>query len=172
MISFNRLKNKAIAKLITRYPALSKKFIESYRPWESEGIPWTNVIKPIESCKVALVTTSGLHHKKQPTFNMTDVIGDPSFREIDGVEPVHELTITHDYYDHADADKDINIVFPIERLQEFAQEGLIGALSDKHYAFMGHIVGAHIATLINQTAPQVANSLRNNQVDVVILTPG
>jgi hypothetical protein len=36
---------------------------------------------------------------------------------------------------------------------------------------MGHIDGAHIQTLVNDTAPQVARQLLKDAVDVVLLTP-
>jgi D-proline reductase (dithiol) PrdB len=87
-------------------------------------------------------------------------------------DPERELMITHDYYDHADADRDINVVFPVDRLEEFQDEGLIGELSDTHYSFMGHIDGLHLATLTGETAPEVARRLREQGVDVVLLTPG
>ena len=53
---------------------------------------------------------------------MQDPDGDPTYREIERDTPVEALMITHDYYDHRDADRDINIVFPIQRLAELAEE--------------------------------------------------
>jgi D-proline reductase (dithiol) PrdB len=167
-----RLRNKAIAKVITRFPSLSKRFIDSYTPWEAESTPWTPVTELLRDSKVAIVTTSGVHHKDQHPFDMDDNDGDPSFRKIDIKRPLNDLMITHDYYDHSDADKDINIVFPVERLREFRRWGLIGGVADKHYSFMGHIDGRHIKTLINDNAPEVAKRLKEDDVDIVILTPG
>ncbi len=103
---------------------------------------------------------------------MNDPDGDPTFRTINTKKPDSKLMITHDYYDHTDADKDINIVFPVDRLKEFKHEGLIGTVADKHYGFMGHIDGEHIDTLITTQAPEVAQRLKADNVDVVILTPG
>jgi len=80
--------------------------------------------------------------------------------------------ITHDYYDHSDADRDVNVVFPLERLQEFADEGRIGRLALRHYSFMGHIDGPHIPTLIEETGPEVAKRVLADDVEVVLLTPG
>ena len=80
--------------------------------------------------------------------------------------------ITHDYYDHADADKDINIVFPVERLKEFEKDGIIGRVANIHYGFMGHITGRHIPELITRIAPEVARNLKEEKVDIVLLTPG
>lgn len=172
MSAVSSFKNKAIAKIITRFPALARHFINAYKPCETtDGVPWTPANKPLKNCKVAVVTTSGVHHKSQKPFDMADKAGDPTCRVIDLTKPLSDLMITHDYYDHADADKDINIVFPIERLREFVKEGKIGTLSDTAYAFMGHIDGAHINTLITRNAPEVARKLKSDGVDVVLLTP-
>jgi len=166
-----RLKNQVLSKLLSHFPLLLKYFISSYKPHESHDVPWTPVTKPLSESRVALVTTSGVHHKDQEPFNMSDKKGDPSFRVINISRPFSSLMITHDYYDHSDAERDINIVFPVERLTEFKNEGLIGEIADHHYAFMGHIDGPHINALINDTAPAVAQRLKDDRVDAVILTP-
>jgi D-proline reductase (dithiol) PrdB len=172
MLSLLRFKNRGMARVTTRFPFLANRFIEAISPMKTEGVPWTPVSKPLAECKVAVVTTAGIHHRRQLPFNMFDPDGDPSFRPVDVSWPITDLMITHDYYDHSDADRDINIVFPIERLWELEKEGVIGEVARGHYGFMGHILGPHIQTLINQTAPKVARSLKRDAVDVVLLTPG
>ncbi len=171
-MGIKRLKNRTIAKVITRFPFLSRKFINSYRPLESEDIPWTPVRKLLNESKVAIVTTAGVHHKDQQPFDMADSEGDPTFRVINMHRPVSNLIISHDYYDHSDADKDINIVFPIERLREFEKESIIGKAADINYGFMGHITGQRIKELTEKHAPDVAQRLKSDNVDVVLLTPG
>ena len=167
-----RFKNRLIAKVITRYPSLAQRFISAYEPWESgEAIPWSAPQKALSNCKLALVTTSGVHHDSQEPFDMQDSDGDPTFREIVAATIADTYKITHDYYDHSDAEKDLNIIFPIDRLKELHQEGVIGNLADTYYSFMGHIDGRHIATLIGQAAQQVVKKLKEDQVDVVLLTP-
>ncbi len=171
-MNINRLKNILISKIITRFPSLAKRFVDAYEPWTSEDVPWTPVTKELKTSTISIVTTAGVHHKDQEPFNMTDRDGDPSYRVIDSRQPISSLMITHDYYDHADADKDINIVFPLERLQEFEQEGIVGRIADRHYGFMGHITGRHIPTLIEKTAREVAQMLKKDAVDIVLLVPG
>jgi D-proline reductase (dithiol) PrdB len=171
-MNWNRTKNKLIARVIARFPSLSKRFVESYAPWESEDIPWTPFVKPLSECTLALVTTAGVHHRDQPPFDMIDKEGDPSCRVIDLSRPLDSLMITHDYYDHRDADKDINVVFPVNRLREFAERGIIKNLADRNYGFMGHITGKHILTLMSTTAPGIARRLMRDAVDAVLLTPG
>ena len=171
-MSFGRLKNRIIAKIITRFPALAKRFIDAYDPLKSTDIPWAPVTKQLSDSTVALITTAGVQHRDQKPYNMTDHEGDPSYRAIDIRQPLSNLMITHDYYDHTDADKDINIIFPIERLKEFEKEGIIGRLANIHYGFMGHITGPHIHTLTAKIAPEIALRLKKDNVDIVLLTPG
>jgi D-proline reductase (dithiol) PrdB len=171
-LSFTRLKNRAIAKVITAFPSLGKRLVDSYHPWESEDVPWTPVEKPLREATVAIVTTAGVHHREQKPFDMKDPNGDPSFRVIDSSRSPSTLMITHDYYDHSDADRDINIVFPLDRLREMVSGGTIGGLSERHYSFMGHIDGPYISTLVEDTGPRVAEAIVKDGADIVLLTPG
>lgn len=172
MAAITRLKNRLIARVIRHIPALGERLAAAYAPWQShEPTPWSPPDKPLAACKVAVVTTAGVHHRSQPPFDMLDRDGDPSFRELEAATIAGDFTITHDYYDHTDAERDLNIVLPLDRLRELVAEGVIGALAETHYALMGHIDGRHILTLMHDTARQVADKLKRDQVDAVLLTP-
>jgi D-proline reductase (dithiol) PrdB len=171
MLLTRRLYHQGLARLARYWPALSKKLVKSFTPLEATAIPWTPVTKPLAESKVAVVTTAGIHHKGQNPFEMGDAYGDPTFRTLDSRTIANDYKITHDYYDHGDADRDLNVVFPITRLKEMQAAGCIGALSEKHFGFMGHIKGPHVATLVQRTAPQVAHMLKEMAVDVVLLIP-
>jgi D-proline reductase (dithiol) PrdB len=41
-------------------------------------------------------------------------------------------------YPHDDAGMDINVIFPIERLQELASEGVLGGLTGNFFSFIGY----------------------------------
>lgn len=118
-----------------------------------------------------MITTGGIHLDSQAPFNMRDPAGDPSFREIPADTPPDHLVITHNYYDHSDAQRDINIVFPLEGVQLLKQSREIGDVNHRHFSFMGHITNHHVQTLINDTAPRVVAALKEDGVDIVILTP-
>jgi D-proline reductase (dithiol) PrdB len=118
-----------------------------------------------------MVTTAGVHLKSQPPFNMEDPDGDATFRAFPADVDKTDLTITHKYYDHSAADSDINVVLPIDRLRELRDEGVIGRIAPTLYSFMGHIDGPHVKTLMEETAPQVADLLVRDEVDAVFLTP-
>ncbi|HMB14744.1 MAG TPA: glycine/sarcosine/betaine reductase selenoprotein B family protein [Pelovirga sp.] len=172
-MQFSRLKNQLLARLATRFPALAKKFTDSYTPRANSGdIPWVRPAVPLPQAKLALVTTAGIHHPEQRPFDMNDPNGDPSYRAVDGNRLFADFTITHDYYDHSDADKDPNIILPLDRMQEMVGEKKLGSLAATHYSFMGHIVGPHIDTLTHCTAVEVARKLLQDEVDIVLLTPG
>ncbi|MBI5681609.1 MAG: hypothetical protein HZC45_00285 [Deltaproteobacteria bacterium] len=168
----SRLKNKFFAKLFTRFPSLVDWWVKNTVTWKVDDIPWTPFEKDLKDCKIALVTTAGVHLKTQKPFDMKDLDGDPTYREIPLDTPKQDLMITHDYYDHKDADKDINIVFPIDRLKEMQERGEIGSISRINFGLMGHIDKRHVSALINDTAPQIAKKLKGLNVDAVLLTPG
>jgi D-proline reductase (dithiol) PrdB len=163
--------NQGLARAAGRWPALADKLVAGFKPLESGSIPWTEVTQPLNQITVALVTTAGVHHRGQPGFNMADPDGDPSFRVLDARTIETDYTITHDYYDHRDADRDLDIVFPLGQLKAMQAAGCIGAVARRHFGFMGHIDGAHVRTLINKTAARVAAMLLQDRVSAVLLTP-
>ncbi|HXV12237.1 MAG TPA: glycine/sarcosine/betaine reductase selenoprotein B family protein, partial [Burkholderiales bacterium] len=63
--------------------------------------------------------------------------------------------------------EDHNVVFPIDRLNELAQDGAIGSVAEYHYAFMG---AAPIREL-KPKATELAGLLKQDKVDAVLLSP-
>lgn len=172
MSLLRRIKNRLLAKLGARYPSFAQRLIDAYQPQViADAIPWFSPVKPLGEAKLALVTTAGIHHRDQPPFDMQDRDGDPSYRVLDGETLLGDFRITHDYYDHRDARKDPNIILPLDRIRELVNEGLLGGLAKTHYSFMGHIDGPHIVTLVEKTAREVAERLKSDRVDLVLLTP-
>jgi len=165
------MRDKIYGKLYTRSPWLVRHWAKKAELTEFSDCPWMPLLKDLDDCRVALITTGGVHLKTQPPFDMDDPEGDPTFREIPRDVDRGELAITHNYYDHRDADADVNVVLPLDRLTELEAERFVGSVSLRAYAFMGHIVGRHIPTLINETAPAVASKLREDGVNIAFLTP-
>lgn len=166
------LKERMMTWLFSRFPSVAERWAESFRAVESIAIPWAPFTGKLEECKIALVTTAGVHMKNQPPFDMDDEEGDFTFREIAAPVKMEDLMVTHKYYDHADADRDMNIVFPLERLEEMVKRGEIGSVAPRHYGFMGHIVGNKIDFLMHETAPEIAGRLKEDNIDIALLTPG
>lgn len=91
---------------------------------------------------------------------------------IPGDTALDDLTITHDYYDHRAADRDVNCVFPLERLRELAAAGMIGRVAPRHIGTMGHIFGAEERRLVTEVAPAIARLLVDDGVNYVVAAPG
>jgi len=141
------------------------------KPGDADRMPFTVLHKPLAQCRVALITTAGVHLCAQNPFDMKNPDGDATYREIPGTATPDALTITHKYYDHTDADRDLNVVFPLAHFRNLVERGVIGALAPRHFGFMGHTEGEQIAQLTHRRAPEVAAKLRKDGVDFAFLTP-
>ena len=128
---------------------------------------WTPVTKDLDQMVIALVTAAGVHEKKDPRF---DLAGDFSFREVRDTTPSSDLMVSHGGYDNGDVNKDINCMFPIDRLHELAAEGFIKAVAPVHVGFMGG--GGNMDKFENETGPAIAQLLRDEGVDGVLMTAG
>lgn len=128
---------------------------------------WTPVTKELKNMTVALVTAAGVHLKKDAPFNLA---GDTSFRMIPGNAPVSDMMVSHGGYDNGDVNKDINCMFPIDRVRELAKEGFIKAIAPTNIGCMGGGGNQHVFT--DETGPQIAKILVDEGVDAVLLTAG
>jgi D-proline reductase (dithiol) PrdB len=130
-------------------------------------VVWAAVTKPLPDMMVALVTAGGVHRKADTPFNLA---GDASYRTIPGDTNCQELMVTHGGYDNSDANRDINCMFPLDRLRELAAAGFIKAVAPTHVGFMGG--GGDPRALAETTGPAIAQFLRTEQVDAVVMTAG
>jgi D-proline reductase (dithiol) PrdB len=134
--------------------------------------PLAELRRPLPEARVGMVTAAGVHLIEQPGFDMDDPEGDASYRVIPADADVSALTITHDYYDHSAPDRDINCVYPIERLRELARAGELGEVAPRHVGMMGHIYGEQRNHLVREAAWEIAEVFERDGVDLVLATPG
>lgn len=128
---------------------------------------FTPVTKELKDMTVALATAAGVHLKSDKRFNLA---GDTSYRLIPGDAPSSELMVSHGGYDNGDVNKDINCMFPIDRLRELEKEGFIGKVAPVHFGFMGG--GGNQQVFTEQTGPEIARILKEEGVDAVLMTAG
>lgn len=128
---------------------------------------WTPVTKPLNEMTIALATAAGVHLKSDKRFNLA---GDFTFRLIPGDSPTSELMVSHGGYDNGDVNKDVNCMFPLDRLRELEAEGFIKAVAPIHVGFMGG--GGNQDKFKNETGPAIAKILKDEGVDAVLLTAG
>jgi D-proline reductase (dithiol) PrdB len=163
--------NRVAVLLFRRLPWLGDVWAARRSFVEGDGIPWAPLPRPLAQCTVSLVTTAGVHVADDAPFDMSDPNCDPTCRVIPSGTPARDLRITHDYYDHSAADRDVNVVLPIDRLREAHAARRVGGVGPRIYSFMGHVDGPHVRTLIDVTAPQVARRLVEDGADAVVMTP-
>ncbi|MEN8263502.1 MAG: glycine/sarcosine/betaine reductase selenoprotein B family protein [Nitrospirota bacterium] len=130
--------------------------------------PITPLNKPLQECKLAIITTGGIHLKSDIPFYMKEPGGDCSYRTIPYDIEDNAFRVSHKWYNHKFINSDINCVFPIDRMREYARKGVIGALSEKHYSFMGHIY--ETGPLV-KNVKKVGDRLKKLNVDIAFLTP-
>jgi len=129
--------------------------------------PNTPLSLPLNECKVALITTAGFYLSEQDSFESNDC----SYREIPNSIQTHDLFGGHksSAFDEQGIENDPNLAFPIDRFKDLENDGKIGSLNHRHFSFMGSITKPK--QLIDKTAPEVAQLLKTDCVDVAFLTP-
>lgn len=126
--------------------------------------PFGPVLK-LSQARIGVISTAGLHRRADLPF----MVGDPGYRMIPGdVEP-DDLVMSHisTNFDRTGFQLDINMVLPLDRLKELAEAGIIGSVAAYHYSFMG----ATDPIQMEDQAREVAQLLRQDQVDGVLLVP-
>ena len=156
--------------LITDYPlvvgqevAWNMSFIEQLGPEANDKY----VTKELKDMTIALATAAGVHHKEDKRFNLA---GDFTWRKITDQMKSSELMVSHGGYDNGDVNKDINCMFPIDRIHELAKEGFIKACAPVHAGFMGG--GGNQEKFKHETGPAIAQMFKEEGVDAVVLTAG
>ena len=134
-------------------------------------VPFTPFDGELSKATVAIVTAAGVHLKEQEPFNIADELGDLTFRTIPEDADASQLMVTHHHYDHADADRDINVVFPIDALRDLKEEGFVRDVARNHFGYMGYTM--QLKAMYEGTAPEIANEIdRGSRADAVLLTGG
>jgi D-proline reductase (dithiol) PrdB len=131
------------------------------------AIPYTPFDRDLSDTTVALVSTAGVHLRSQEPYNPD---GDGSYRVIPADSPAGDIMITHTHYDHDQADRDVNCVFPIERLREMVADGALKALNAEFFGMMGYTL--RMREVIDVSAPEIARRLERSPTELVLLTGG
>ena len=131
-----------------------------------DDVPWTTP-KPLHESRVAIVTTAGLRVESNADWNA----GDQGFTQIP--HDAENLTLAHysPNFDRVGWVLDKNVVFPIDRLYELAEDGIIGSVAKTHISFMGAQPDHTLETIRLDSGPAAAKMLADDEVDLVLLTP-
>ena len=151
---------------------VQRNMLQMYPCMEHDDAPWTPMRKPLSESRVALVTSAGLHLRDdKPFISDTRGKGDSSYRVLPSNTPASEIIQSHTSigFDHTGIYRDINVTYPIDRLEELREQGVIGSLADNYYSFMG--AQRDTTEMATETGPEVARRMLEEGVEVVFLTP-
>lgn len=146
-------------------------FVKTYRWRRIDPVPCARLRKPVEGCRVAVVSSAGLVVPGDEPFDPTVKGGDYGHRLVPRETAVQALEEHHrsSAFDHAGVEADRNLVMPLDRLRELAARGEIGDVAPRHVSLMGSITAP--GRLVAKTAPVVAEALAADQVDLALLVP-
>ena len=140
-----------------------------YRWTVNETAPLHRLEKPLSECRVSLLTSGGVSQCAMPAFN-PDARNDHRLDAISHDTAVDDFQIHDSYYDHTDAEADINCVFPLARLRELAAAGEIGSLAEHFWSgFMGRIYNR--SKVLEESGPAFAQRLEDERVDILVAAP-
>ena len=139
----------------------------TYKWSKFDSSPWTPFEKPLEEACLALISSAGIFRDDQEPFDPW-AVNDLSFRQIPADTPHKRLKLNHNYFDHRDALKDLNCVFPNERLKDLQEEGYLGRFAPMAITLgMGRLYKR--TALQNETVPKIVEVLRGQDTDAVLL---
>ncbi|MGH2940241.1 MAG: hypothetical protein ACRDPE_19205 [Solirubrobacterales bacterium] len=131
-----------------------------------ESRPWVRP-KRLDRSRVALVTTAGLRIDSHEVWRSGDFGFTVIPREAEGVTMLH----LSNNFDRTGFLADLNVVYPIDRLVELEQRGIVGSAAANHLSFMGGQIDATLDSLRVDTGPAAAKVLKEDGVDLILLTP-
>jgi D-proline reductase (dithiol) PrdB len=132
----------------------------------NDDVPWVTP-PPVSRSRLALVTTGGLHRRDDIPFAKYD----QTFRTIPSTVDEGELLQSQSSvgFDRTLRVRDLNVVFPLDRLRDLVEEGALGSLAARSYSLVG-------AQEDSETTAEVISKgliplLSADSVDLVLITP-
>ena len=132
-------------------------------------VPLAPLPKPLAECRLTFISTSGVQPKGTPPFDTVHPVGDYTFRRVPSSAPVEELEIHQLKYPTVGANRDLNVIFPIERLRDLAAEGVIGGLTQHFYTFIGYNMDPE--RLERTLAEEIAAAVAEEGADIALAAP-
>ena len=148
--------------LIKDMPLVGRGFINNLQKYHFDNPSWTKPLSPGDR-RVSIVSTAAISKRNDKPFswlaNNHRVI---EKRDLD-------LVMTHVAveYDRTAWQQDLNTILPIKRLEEMADQGEIGSVSNEHYSF----IGSSDPMKMKKSAQEVADRMKKDAVDTVFLVP-
>ena len=134
-----------------------------------DAVPLARLGKPLSETRLTFVSSAGVQPKGTMPFDVVHPVGDYSFRRVPSSSRPEDLEIHQLKYPTAGAHRDLNVIFPIERLQELAAEGVIGGLTPNFFSFIGYNMDPE--RLEQTLAEEIAAAVVADGAEAALLCP-
>lgn len=135
----------------------------------NESAPLTPLKKPRSQSTVTMLTSGGISMCSTAPWDPMSR-NDHRLDEIPSDVSSSDFQIHDAYYDHSDADEDVNCQFPIDRLREMVAAGELGSIARRFWSgFMGRIYDR--SRVLQESAPAFVAELQKDEVDLLIAVP-
>jgi D-proline reductase (dithiol) PrdB len=132
-------------------------------------VPLASLRKPLSESRLTFISSAGVQPKGTMPFDVVHPVGDYSFRRVPSDLTPSDLEIHQIKYPTHGAHRDLNVIFPIERLQELAAEGGIGSLTPNFFSFIGYNMDPE--RLEAELAEEIAEAVVADGADAALLCP-
>ncbi len=136
---------------------------------KADVVPLASLGRPLSEARLVFVSTAGVQPKGTLPFDVVHPVGDYTFRRVPSESAPADLEIHQLKYPTDGAHRDLNVIFPIERLQELRDEGVIGGLTRDFFSFIGYNMDPGL--LERTLAEDIAEAVRDELADVALLAP-
>ncbi len=136
---------------------------------KADAVPLARLRRPFSESRLTFISTSGVQPKGTLPFDVVHPIGDFSFRRVPSMATPEELEIHQLKYPTSGARRDLNVIFPIERLQELAAEGVIGGLTPHFFTFIGYNMDPE--RFERTLAEEIADAVVADGADIALAAP-
>ena len=136
---------------------------------KNDLIPLAKLSKPLSESRLTFVSTAGVQPKNTMPFDTVHPVGDYTFRRVPSDSKTSDLEIHQLKYPTFGANRDLNVIFPIERLRELVAEKLIGSLTTNFFSFIGYNMDAE--RFETTLAENIAEAVKAENAEVALLAP-
>lgn len=136
---------------------------------KADYVPLARLAKPLNQSRITLISSCGVHLKSDRPMDVCHPFGDFTFRRVPSGARHMDLVIHQLKYPYDDADLDINVIFPIERLQDLKTDGTIGGLTQSFFSFIGYNMDPE--RFERTVAADIAQAVFDEAADAALLAP-
>ena len=147
---------------ISEMPAIAQSFIAGLELPYFKDPAWVKPSSPAKR-RVSIVTTAAVSKRGDKPFSWLA----RDYRMFHKTD--RDLVMTHVAveFDRSAWQQDLNVIIPLDRLEEMAKDEEIGSVAEDHYSFMG----AADPVNMEKSARDVAAKMKKDGVNTVFLIP-